>query len=412
LRKHAPVLLLWRKCSALFTNNTMKERFIAVVSGSGAAALSVGRVFTPFFVRVAELNARLEERTTPRLSTKEQMLFVKRLAFLVNASVPILESLHMVSEQSKSRRYNRVMKSVIADVTNGLSLSRSFERFPHVFGDFGINIIRIGETSGTLSQNLEYLAEELKKAETLKKKILGAMVYPAVITVATLAITAFLVLYLFPKIMPVFTSLKMELPLSTKIVIAVSTFLQAYGLVTLAIVAGALVVLVFVIRKSPQIRYVFDTWIMRMPIVGEVIRYYNLATATRTLGLLLRSGVTLAEALPLTADTTKNLVYKEQYRLLADAVLRGERISNYLFKKPSLFPAMTSQMIAVGERSGNLSDTLVYLSSLYEAEVDDFTKNLSSLVEPALMVIMGVLVGFVAISIITPIYGITQHLKP
>ncbi len=390
----------------------MKERLIAVVSGSSAAALSVANSFSPLIARLMELNAQMEERTAPRLSNKEQMLFVKRLAFLISASVPILESLHMVSEQSKSRRYNRVMKSVIADVTNGLSLSRSFERFPHVFGDFGINIIRIGESSGTLSQNLEYLADELKKAEVLKKKVVGAMVYPAVITAATLAITGFLVLYLFPKIMPVFTSLKMELPLSTKIVIAVSTFLQSYGLFFLVGIVAASIALGILIKRNIQVRYFVDAWLLRMPIVGEVIRFYNLATATRTLGLLLRSGVTLAEALPLTADTTKNLIYKEQYRLLAATVLRGERISGHLFKHPDLFPAMTSQMIAVGERSGNLSDTLVYLSGLYEAEVDDFTKNLSSLVEPALMVIMGILVGFIAISIITPIYVITQHLRP
>ncbi len=122
--------------------------------------------------------------------------------------------------------------------------------------------------------------------------------------------------------------------------------------------------------------------------------------------------MTLAEALPLTADTTQNLIYKEQYKLLAEAVIRGERISGYLFKKPELFPIITTQMIAVGERSGSLSTTLVYLSELYESEVDEFTKNLSNLVEPALMVIMGLLVGFIAIAIITPIYGITQHLRP
>lgn len=403
----------------LFTNNYMKERMQRAASVSYAAVLSVGRGALPIYRvvgvlygKLSDLSARLDEKSTPRLSVKEQMIFVKRLAFLVNASVPILESLHMVGEQSKSRRYGRVMKSVIADVTNGYSLSRALARFPHIFGDFGVNIIRIGESSGTLSQNLEYLADELKKHDTLRKKMIGALVYPAVITAATLGITAFLMLYLFPKIMPVFSSLNMELPLSTKIVMATSLFLQEYGLIFLGIVIATFVVAGIVIRKFTRVRYYFDAFLLRLPVAGEMIRYYNLATATRTLGLLLRSGVTLAEALPLTADTTRNLIYKEQYRLLAEAVIRGERMSDYLFKQPDLFPIITTQMVAVGERSGSLSSTLVYLSELYEAEVDEFTKNLSSLVEPALMVIMGLVVGFIAISIITPIYGITQHLRP
>lgn len=397
----------------------MKEAMQAVEARAMALTYAVGNGTAPavrFIVRMRdgfmELNARMEEKTTPKLSVKEQMIFVKRLAFLVNASVPILESLHMVSEQAKSRRYSRIMKSVIADVTNGLSLSKALGRFPHVFGDFGVNIIRIGESSGTLSQNLEYLADELRKHDTLRKKIVGALVYPAVITAATLGITAFLMLYLFPKIMPVFTSLNMELPLSTKIVMSVSLFLQSYGLILVAAVVLVVVLGTILIRKNEAVRYSFDAAMLRMPVFGEMIRFYNLATATRTLGLLLRSGVTLAEALPLTADTTRNLIYKEQYQLLAEAVIRGERVSTHLFKKPELFPIITTQMIAVGERSGSLSTTLVYLSELYEQEVDEFTKNLSSLVEPALMVIMGVLVGFIAISIITPIYGITQHLRP
>lgn len=397
----------------------MKEKLKAV--GQGALTLSytafgyvapVGRVFGKARDRFMELNARYEATTAPKLSIKEQMLFVKRLAFLINASVPILESLHMVSEQAKSRRYSRMMQSVITDVTNGASLSRSLGKFPNIFGDFGINIIRIGESSGTLSQNLEYLADELKKSDTLRSKVIGALVYPAVITLATLAITGFLMLYLFPKIMPIFTSLHMELPLTTKIVIAVSTFLQAWGLVLIAVIIALFIAAGILIKKFERVRYFFDTWTLRLPIAGEMIRFYNLATATRTLGLLLRSGVTLSEALPLTADTTRNLIYKEQYQLLSEAVIRGERISGYMFKKPELFPIITTQMVAVGERSGSLSSTLVYLSEMYEAEVDDFTKNLSSLIEPALMVIMGVLVGFIAVSIITPIYGITQNLHP
>ncbi|MEK7531140.1 MAG: type II secretion system F family protein [Patescibacteria group bacterium] len=349
---------------------------------------------------------------TPKLSIKEQTFFVKRLAFLIKANVPILEGLHMVSEQSSSRSYKKVLGSVISDVTNGTSLAKSLGRFPATFGEFGINIIKVGESSGTLSQNLEYLADELRKSHVLRKKLMGAFVYPAVIVVATLGITAFLMLYLFPKIMPVFASMHMELPLTTRIVIWVSTFLQNWGLTFSVVVVLSAIALTMVITRVRSIRFWFHRFLTRMPMFGSVVRAYNLAGISRTLGLLLKSGITLSEALPLTADTTKNLVYQHELRVMAHAVNRGERVSTYLAKRRKIFPDVMSQMVAVGEKTGNLSNTLVYLSELYDAEVDDFTKNLSALIEPALMVVMGLLVGFIAVSIITPIYGITQNINP
>lgn len=372
------------------------------------------KVLAKFFYALGDafktLNARVESASAPRLSVKEQAFFIKRLSFLIKASVPILEGLSMVSEQTMSRRYSRVIDSVLKDVSNGVSLSRSLGKFPHIFGEFGINIIKVGESSGTLSQNLDYLADELHKKHVLKRKVMGALVYPAVITVATLGITGFLILFLFPKIMPIFSSLKMELPMTTQIVIAVSTFLQASGgWLVLGIAAFCLVVAVLH-KKIEAFRFGFDQVILRMPVFGVMFRYYCLANINRTLGLLLKSGITLAEALPLTADTTQNLVYRAELRHLALSVNRGEQLSKHLRKNRFLFPDIMSQMILIGERSGNLSNTLIYLSELYEAEVEDFTKNLSALIEPALMVIMGIVVGFVAVSIITPIYGITQNL--
>ncbi len=360
--------------------------------------------------KYVEVRDAYELKSAPRLSTKEQMFFAKRLSFLIKAGVPILESLQMISSQTASRQSARVINTVFNDISNGSSLAKSLSRFPHIFGDFGINIIKIGESSGTLSTNLEYLADELKKRNSLHGKVVSAFIYPGIITLATLGITAFLMLYLFPKIMPIFTSLHMELPLTTKIVMATSVFLQSWGLVVIGVIIAACITISIFKKKNESFHFMFDQAVLSMPVLGPLLRYYNLANATRTLGLLLRGGVTLSEALPLTADTTQNLVFKAEYRKVAEAVHRGERMSSYLLTSPNLFPAVMSQLIAVGERSGNLSNTLVYLSEMYEAEVDDFTKNLSSLIEPALMVIMGILVGFVAISIITPIYGITQNL--
>ena len=346
----------------------------------------------------------------PRFSLKDQVYFAKRLSFLITAGVPLVEGLSIMREQARGKGRITMLTRVVADVSSGQSLSRSFSKFPKVFSDFTVSIVRVGESSGTLSASLSYLADELKKKQILRRKLVGAFVYPAVITVATFGITAFLMLYLFPKIMPIFASLHTQLPLSTRIVMATSIFLQHYGLWAMLGLIGFLIIAGVVLKRSAAIHRFFDCLMLRLPIVGSILQYYNIANATRTLGLLLRSGIKLSEALPITAETTRNLIYRREFMSLSLVVERGERMSVYLAKRRAYFPDILSNMLAVGERSGSLCETLVYLSELYEHEVDEFTKNLSTLVEPALMIVMGLVVGFIAISIITPIYGITQNL--
>jgi len=354
---------------------------------------------------------RVKEMSYTRLSIKDQTFFVKRLSFLIKAGIPMRESLVMIREQTHKKGYASILDIIITNVSNGQNLSTSLSRFKNTFGEFAINIIGFGEQSGILSENLEYIADELKKRQMLRKKIISASVYPIIVTIATIGIVTFLMVFLFPKILPIFASLKYELPLSTRIVIAISNFISNWGLISLASLAVILIAFLITIKKSQTVAFYFDKFLLKLPIIGKIIQDYNLANFTRTMGLLLRGGITMGEALPISAKTTPNLVYKKEYKLLSAVVNRGGKISTHLNKSRDLFPDLVSQIISVGEHSGNLSNSLIYLSEMYEAEIDDFTKNLSSMVEPILMIIMGILVGFIAISIITPIYGITQHLN-
>ena len=346
-----------------------------------------------------------------KMSNKDQTFFIKRLSFLVKAGVPVLDSLHMIKEQTRKKGYVRILDAIILDVSNGQQLSTSLAKYPNMFSDFSINIISFGEASGILSENLDYLADELRKKEVLKKKVIGAFVYPIVVTLATFGITGFLMIYLFPKIMPVFQSLHIKLPLSTRIVIFLSEFIRHNGIYIFFALVSAVLGFMFVLKKSKTFHFYFDKFILRIPLIGNIIRDYNLANSTRTIGLLLKGGVTVSEAIPIAERTSSNLVYREEFKKLSVSINRGDKISLYLGTRRHLFPDVLSQIISVGERSGNLSNSLIYLSELYESQVDDFTKNLSSLIEPALMIIMGILVGFIAISIITPIYSITQNLN-
>lgn len=350
--------------------------------------------------------------SSPRFSIKKQTFFAKRLSFLIRAGVPMLESIHVIKDQTKSRSEVKVYSKVISDVSNGQTLSGSLGKFKGVFGNFALNIIRAGESSGTLIDNLSYLAEELKKKDLLRKKILSAMLYPAIVTIATFGIVTLLIVYIFPKIVPIFSSLKAELPFTTRTLIWVSTVLREYGLYILLFLVVLAVALFFVNKKVAPFRYFVHGLIFRIPIMGIIVKNYNLTNTTRTMGLLLKSGSSLNQALLTTAETTENLQYKKAYNAISNGVLHGKTVSSQIEKFPTLlFPEMLTHMVAIGEKSGNLSTTFLYLSEYYENEFDDLTKNLSSSVEPALMIVMGVLVGFVAISVITPIYEITNNLS-
>ncbi len=346
-----------------------------------------------------------------RFSVKEQIFFAKRLAFLIKAGVPLLESLRLLGKQAKSKSEIKVFDKIISNVANGQSLAISLGHFRGVFGDFAINMIKAGESSGILSQNLNYLAEELKKKEMLRHKVMSALLYPIIITIATFGVTGFLTMYIFPKILPIFQSFNAQLPLSTRIIIFITDIIRNYWIYIFAglIVFG--VSLSIILKRAPKVRFIFDGLALRIPIVGKITKNYNLANTCRTLGLLLKSGLSINEALLITADTTKNTQYRKAFNEISHGVMKGKNISHFMQQSTALFPDIMGDMIAIGEKSGNLSDTLIYLSEFYENEFNDLTKNLSSAIEPVLMIFMGLIVGFVAISVITPIYEITNNLK-
>ena len=346
-----------------------------------------------------------------RFSSKEQTLFAKRLAFLVRAGVPLVTGLQMIKKQMGSKRKTQILEFIIADVESGKDLATSLSRFRTMFGGFTINIVRAGESGGILHQNLNYLAEELKKRHALKKKVVGALVYPLFIMAATLVVAGLLVLFVFPKIIPVFKSLQFELPLSTKILLAVSSFLLAYGLWLILGVIVCMILFGILNRKVLPVRRIVHTIILHIPLLGKMVQTYQLTNFTRTLGLLLKSGIRITSALTIVSDTTENVLYREAFLKISDEVATGRKLSSELTKRSRLFTALVPEMVAIGETSGNLSETLLYLSDMYENELDELTRGLSNAIEPVLMIFMGLIVGFIAISIITPIYGITQSLS-
>jgi len=348
-----------------------------------------------------------------RFPLQEQIMFTKRLSLLVKASVPLLQALDMLHHQTSSKGVKYIFKNLASGVERGQSLSATLRlKFNKLVGEFVINIIEVGEVSGTLQENLNYLSDELQKKQALRRKIVNAMVYPVFIIVATVGITILLTVFVFPKILPIFKSFPdFQLPITTRALIFVSHGFLSYWYIILGAAVGVVVGFLLGMRTKLFRRFVHRN-VLRIPVLGVLLKSYYLANICRTFGVLLRSNVPILKAVRITAEATTNVYYREKLNESAEYVQRGGRLSEIMQTDPKIFPSIAAQMVQVGETTGSLSNSLMFLSELYENEVDDQTKNLSSVMEPALMVFIGLLVGFVAISIITPIYSFTQNLHP
>lgn len=374
----------------------------------------LSRLFpTVFPPKLEESGRMLQPKKKPTLilfSLQDQILFTKRLGMILKSGMPIMEGLHMMGEESRTKSAAFIYRSLAIDVSNGQTLSSGLNKFPSIFGEFGVSIIRIGERSGTLHENLEYLASELKRKQTLKRKVVGALIYPAVIVCATIGITLMLTVYVFPKIVPIFESVKADLPLSTRILMKISMFLSTDWL-WIAGGAFAFVGAFAMLMLWKAFHYVVDTVILRVPLFGKLTKLYNLTNICRTMALLLKSDVRIVESIELAANSTMNLVYRGELMAARDRLIHGQNISSQFKTRADLFPPLLSQMARVAETTGSLSGTFEFLSGMFEEEIDELTKSLTTLIEPILMITMGIVVGFIAISIITPIYSITQSLS-
>ena len=304
----------------------------------------------------------------------------------------------------------KILDELIDSVNNGQFLSDGLQKYHNQFGDFFINIVRVGEISGTLADNLEYLAESLKKRRELESKGKGALIYPIIIMIATFGLTGGLTFFIFPKILPIFKSLRVELPTITKIFIAVATFMIAHGLLVLGAIVVAIIGFWLLLKIRP-FRYMWHRVLLFLPVAGAMVQNFNIISFIRALSMLLKSGVKIVQSLEITGNASGNLVYRRALKQIAVGVGQGDPISKHLGDYPALFPAVFSEMIAVGEETGRLTDTGSYLAEYYETELDNSTKTLSSVLEPLLLVVMGFIVGFVALSIILPIYEVSQGIK-
>jgi type IV pilus assembly protein PilC len=351
--------------------------------------------------------ARLKKPMFLKIGANGLVGFSRYLAVMLDAGIPLHESLGVLKDQSNQKSMQYVLQCAIADLADGLQLHTSLAKFPRVFDAFFVNAINVGESSGTLSSTMRYLATQIEKSEEIRGKVRSALLYPIIVFVGALGIAGYLAFGMLPKLTPMFTQLNVKLPPTTQALLDASTWLTHFWL-PLIIGVGIFVVLMALLLRITLIRFALYRSISYLPIFGNLVRKLQTAKFARILGTLLSSGVTIVDALNVTAASTENLVYRKELDIIAKAVDRGETIAAELRLHPKLFSHTATSMVAIGERTGKLADSLMTLAEFTEREVDDLTKNLSTLIEPISLIFVGLIVGFVALSIITPIYQITQ----
>lgn len=338
-------------------------------------------------------------------------LFIKHLGIMIKSGISLNEALETIAGQTSSKKFIKIINQVLERVKAGRTLSSALAEHSKIFDPLMINIIRIGEESGTLEGNLEYLAGELEDRLDLRQKIKTATLYPIIILIATFGLGIVLAYFVLPKITRLFETLSFELPLTTKILLWTAKIMDLYGAyIFLGIIAFGIFFRFLITRKF--MKPFWHRLLTKSPIIGSIIINYNLALVSRTIGVLLKSGLTIDQAISVASETTNNAVYKKRLKEILTQVQKGKRFSDALSsfkdsKRQPLFPLLAIKMIGVGERSGQLSESFTYLANYFAKEVDNTTKNLTTIIEPILLVSIGLIVAFVALSVISPIYQIT-----
>ncbi len=341
---------------------------------------------------------------------KEKMIFTRNLAVMVSSGLTISRAVSNLSEQTSNKSFRKILLSVHDDLQSGLTLSEGLGKFPAVFNELFVNMIGVGEVSGNLEEVLEILAIQLEKENDLTSKVRGALMYPAVIFVAMIGIAVLMLTYILPKITGVFKDMDVTLPASTLFIMGVSDFLIAHYLIVLILFLG-LVIGLKAVYSQPFGKRWFDWLFLSMPIVGNIIVKVNCARFARIYSSLLRSGVSVVDSLTIVMKTLSNAYYRDALTDALNEVQKGVEMSVVIRRYPKIFPILVPQIIEVGEETGKTEAVLARLAEFYEGEVDQITKNMSSILEPILMLFIGGGVGFFAVAMLTPMYSVLDNIK-
>lgn len=389
-------------------NNKLKKGTVIAFDDNSAIRVLNRQGLNVFFLKETggDLEFKINAFLNP-IKTKHLIVFSRQFAIMTMSNVPIVEALSVIVEQTTNIKFKAIISQVAYDVDNGSFLSDALKKHPKVFSDFYCNVIKAGETSGKLDSILEYLSNEVEKDYDLTKKLKNALIYPAFI-IGGLTIVGFIfVFFVLPELTKILEETGATLPLATRIVISISNFLQEYFLY----IGVVLLLLIIALRyyvKTPNGRRVRDLFYVKAPILGKIFQQIYLVRLCRSLGTLLRGGVPVNKSLEIVGGIVRNAVYRDILVETADNINEGGSIVSVM-EKSKYVPKMIPGMMSVGERSGRLDEVLEDIAKFYDKEVSSKLSNLSAIIEPLIMVLMGLGVGIMVAAVILPMYNVASQ---
>jgi len=361
-------------------------------------------------IRESRGKAGLQEllNNMQRVKLRDLVVFSRQFATMIDAGLSVVKCLDILQKQGKNPRLKEVIGQVKHDVAGGTSLTEAIQRHPKVFSPLYVNMVRSAEAGGILDQVLDRLSGFLEKEMEMRGKIKSAMTYPAVVFTFAMLMLLGLLFFVLPKFKTIFESMQLKLPLSTKLMLNSSDYFQRYWYIALVVMVGSIIA-VRAASKTQKGRYAIDAAKLKLPVFGDLMLKTAVSRFARTFGTLISSGVPVLRALEIVSETTGNLVVSETVIQARTSIKEGDKISTPLFAS-KIFPSMVTQMIAVGEETGRLDQMLTKVANFYDEEVDATLKALTSLIEPLMIVGLGLIVGFIAVSVISPIYSLVGSL--
>jgi type IV pilus assembly protein PilC len=345
-----------------------------------------------------------------KVKAQELIIFTKNLSGMLKAGLSLTRAISVLQKQTKNLKFNAILSSLNNEINAGGTLSSGLARFPNVFSKLFVSMIRAGEESGNMAGALTEIGMNIEKSNSLTKKIKGALIYPGVILSAMMLIGILMFAFVVPTLAKTFKSVGTEIPASTKFIIATGEFFS-HNLILSLVSLIAFIVGSIYLFKAPFLAKYIDYIVLKLPVIGEMVKQLNTARTARSLSSLLISGVPIIRSIEITQDVVQNIYYK---RILEDAkkiIEKGSPLSEIFKSNLDFYPIMMAEMVQVGEETGKLSDMLLQIALFYEEEVENKTKSLSTIIEPVLMVFIGVAVGFFAVSMISPMYKVMDGVK-
>lgn len=357
-----------------------------------------------FSFNLDHINAMLS-----RVKRDQLVMFTRNLSAMLKAGLPLTRALSVGERQTKNPRLKQIVFTLQGDIGKGEPLNVALGKHPKEFSSLYVSMVRAGEEGGTLADALSLIALQLHRSSELIKKVRGAMIYPAIVISLMGAIGVLMMIFVVPTLTATFKELDMDLPATTRFIMFLSDAFSQHTILVFGIMIGTIAGFVSAARM-PLGRRAFEWLVVRLPVIGAMAKEMNAARTSRTLSSLLSSGVDVVAALSITADVVQNTFYKAIIRDAAVRVEKGKALSEAFIERNDLYPILVGEMIAVGEETGQISHMLEEVAEFYEAEVERKTKDLSTIIEPLLMVVIGVGVGFFALAMIMPIYSISDAL--